>query len=183
MSKRKRGAADEEPAAPEHSKRTKKQKTSTTRTSRVAPTQPHTKGPVQTSANGRTEKLARKLAKREKEALKNPQRNESGHKDGSKAEDYNGNTGLVGMQERELLEHRQTAASKNRHESREQGQGGGQELTEKHKSKKKRRKDRTVESSEKKSREKAVDAAKWRVSDSLGGQMLDLDPIFSPDEK
>ena len=183
MSKRKLEAADEQSAAPEQSKRTKKQKTSTTRTSEAAPRQPNTKGSVQTSAHGRNEKLARKLAKREREALKDPQRNESEHKNGSKAGDYDGNTGLAGMQERELLEHRQITAPRNRHESREKAQEGGQKLTKKHKSKKKKRNDRTVESSGKKSREMAVDVATWKVSDSLGGQMLDVDLVFSPDEK
>ena len=183
MSKRKLEAADEQSAAPEQSKRTKKQKTNTTRTSEAAPRQHNAKGSVQTSAHGRNEKLARKLAKREREALKDPQRSESEHKNGSKAGDYNDNTGLVGIQERELLEHRQTAAPKNRHESREKAQEGGQKLTKKNKSKKKKRNDRTVESSGKKSRERAVDAATWKVSDSLGGQMLDVDLVFSPDEK
>ncbi len=60
---------------------------------------------------------------------------------------------------------------------------GGQILTTEHKSKKKKGKDRTVRRNGKKSKGKTVETATWKISDSLGGQMLDVDPVFSPDEK
>lgn len=56
-------------------------------------------------------------------------------------------------------------------------------MTTEHKSKKKKRKDRIVRRNGKKSKGKSVETATWKVSDSLGGQMLDVDPVFSPDEK
>ena len=69
------------------------------------------------------------------------------------------------------------------HESQEREKEGGQILTTEHKSKKKKGKDKTVRQNGKKSKGKTVETATWKVSDSVGGQMLDVDPVFSPDEK
>lgn len=131
----------------------------------------------------RNEKLARRLAKRNKEASEKPQQDESGRKDGIKTGDGDDNTGLVEKRERKSLEKGQFGPSRNRPESREIEKEGGQELTGKHKSNEEKRKDRTVRPKGKEIKEKAVETAMWKVSDSLGGQMLDVDPVFSPDEK
>lgn len=189
MSKRKRETANEESATREQSKKVKKQKTSTTRApqakapSTAAPTYTETEGSAPVPSDRTYAKLAGKLARREKEALQKPQRDESGRKDGIKTGEGDEDTELVEFRERKSLENGKSAASKNQHESQERGKEGGQVLTGEHKSKKDKPKDRTVRPNGKKNKGKAVETATWKVSDSLGGQMLDVDPVFSPDEK
>lgn len=175
MSKRKRETADEESGAPEQHKITKKRKTNTTKASKAVPKNPENEGSAQVDLDSRNAKLARKLAKRAKRAPKAQKRRESKHKIGFNTREYDGKTGVVGVQEGKHSEKERTAA--------ERGKEGGPRLTEKHKLKKEKRKDRTVQSSGKESKKKGVKVAKWNVSDPLGGQMLDVDPVFSPDEK
>ena len=182
MTKRKRETADEESAALNEQKIIKKQKTSTTRASKAASEPLDTEASAQVP-DRKKEKLTRRLAKREKKALKSTQRNESGRSDGIKTGEHDGNTVSSGIQERKPLEKGRAALSKKWHKSKEGGKEGGQNLTKKHRSKKEKRKDRNEHSSGKKSKERAVEMATWKVSDPLGGQMLDVDPIFSPDEK
>ena len=183
MSKRKLETADEESAAPEQYKRTKKRKTNTTRASKALPQRPEIKGLARGDLDRRSEKLARRLAKRENKAPEDQNRNESGRKDGVKTGDYDGSAGVVGLQETKPLEKGRTAALKNRHESRERGNEGSPKSEKKHKSKSEKRKDRIVQLSGKKGKEKDVGSATWNVSDPLGGQLLDVDPVFSLDEK
>lgn len=189
MPKRKRDAVDEESATPEQSKPVKKQKTDTTRPiqarvpSNVTTKHTETKGSTRVPPDRRNRKLARKRVKREKEALKNPPRDESGRKDGIKMGEDDDDTGLVEIREKKSLEKGQPAASRNQPESRKGKKEGGQKLTRKHKSKKEKRRDRNVGPNGQENREKAVETATWKVSDPSGGQMLDVDPAFSPDEK
>lgn len=188
MSKRKRETADEESATSELSKRIKKQKNT--------PRAPHAKAPsdaipkhtktqdfAQVPPDRSNDKLARKLAKQEKKALKKLQRDDLGPDDGTKTGEDHGDTGKLQGQVGESLEKGQMVGSGNRQKSREREREDGQKLTRKHKSKKDKRKDSTGRSSRKKDEETAVEAATWKVSDSVGGQMLDVDPVFSPDEK
>ena len=186
MTKRKRATADEESINREQSKKTKKQKTNTTFTPQVKGslntplkhTQPAES--VQGLHDKRSKKLARNIAKREKKGLAKARRDESVFKDGSKTGDADGNNGLVEYQDQKFVENGEAA---DRHESQEREEEGGQTLTNKHRSKKEKRKDRDVRSSGKKSRKKDIERATWTISDPLGGQMLDVDPVFSPDEQ
>lgn len=173
MSKRKRETANEESATPEQRKKVKNQKTNT-------PKDTETEGSAQAFPDRGSEKLARKLAKRERKAPEKQQRDETERKDGIKGD---GDTGYVQGQEQTLLENGRTAASRNRHEGPEREKDGGQKLRREQKSKKEKRKDRAVRTKGKKSKEKAVEKATWKVSDAFGGQMLDVDPVFSLDEK
>ncbi len=186
MAKRKRETADGESATPEQSKKIKKLKrgpTSTPQvkaTSNIAPKQSDIERSIQVSDSKRDEKRARRHARREKETLEKTQRDESGHIDGVKARADGGDTGSAEVQRPKLLGKSQT---RNRHKSRKREEEGGQELTGKHKSKRVRRNDKNERSNGKRRKEKDVVTAKWKVSDPLGGQMLDADPVFSPDEK
>ena len=190
MTKRKRETADEESIHREQSKKAKKQKTNTNITPQVKSSSntplkhTQTAKSVQALHDEGSKKLARKIAKREKRALAKAQRDESAFKDGSKTGDADGNNGLAEYQDRKSVGKGEAA---NRHESQEREEEGGQNLTNKHRSKKEKRKERGVRSSGKKSgkksRRKDVERATWTVSDPSGGQMLDVDPIFSPDEK
>ena len=188
MSKRKRETADEESATLEQPKKVKKQKTDTTKapqakaTSNAAPNRTETEVSVQIP-DQRNEKLALKLAKREKRALKKPRRDESGREDGIKTGEDGNDTAMVEIRERKSSEKEKTAVSRIRRESREREKEGGRKLTGKHKSMQEKRRDRTVGSNGHKSKERAAEPATWKVSDPLGGQMLDVDPVFSPDEK
>lgn len=175
MSKRKRETVEEESVAPEQHKRTKKRKTNTTKASKAVPKHPENEGSARVNLDIRSAKLPRRLVKREKRALRAQKRKGLGHKDGIKTGEYDGNTGVVGLQEGKHSEKELTAA--------ERGKEGGPRLTEKHKLKKEKRKDRTVQSRGKKGKKEGLEIRKWNVSDPLGGQMLDVDPVFSPDEK
>ena len=189
MSKRKRETADEEPLPSRQLKRANTQKTNTTRAPRAralsnaAPIHAETKGPTQLLADRKSGKLARKTAKREKRALEKPQRDRSRRKDGV-AKEGNGDAKLLETTERTLSERGQTAPSQIRDEGLEREKEGGQKLSGKHNTKKVKHKDKTVRPNGKKSKtEVAAETATWKVSDSVGGQMLDVDPVFSPDEK
>ena len=189
MSKRKRETADEESAAPRQPKKAKTRKTNTTRAPRAkalsnaAPNHAETKGPIELFANRKSEKLARKIAKREKGALEKPQRDRSRRKDGV-AKEGNDDAKLLETPARTLSERGQTTSSQIRHEGQQQEKEGGQKLSGKHNTKKVKHKDRTVRPNGKKIKiEVAAETATWKVSDSVGGQMLDVDPVFSPDEK
>lgn len=182
MSKRKREKADEESATTEQPKKVKKQRTNATRTpqaktpSDAAAKHIKTQESDQVPSDKRNEKLARKLAQREEKVLEKLQQDESGRKDGIKTGEDHEDTGLVQRQVRESFKRGQMATSRNPHKSRKREGEGGQNSGGKHK-------DRTVRSSGKKDEDKAVETATWKVSDSVGGQMLDVDPAFSPDEK
>lgn len=188
MTKRKRETADEESATLEQPKNGKKQRSDTTRapqgkaTSNVG-SQHGTEISAQVPPDRRTEKLARRLAKREAGALVKPRQGESGRKDGMKTREDDIDTESVNIRGGKSLEKGQITASRNRHGSREREQEGGQKLTAKHKSKIEKRRERTAGSRRRNNKEKAAETATWKVSDPLGGQMLDADPVFSPDEK
>lgn len=156
MTKRKRETADEESAVREQRKRAKTQK--------YPP----------------FSEIARRLAKQEREAFQRQQQAESGRGDGVEIGKKDGNSTLSKTNEKESPGKQQTIPLTDRHESPEHGGRGGQNMIRKHKPKKKS-KDRTVRSNEKKSKD--VDTAAWRLSEAVGGQMLDVDPVFSPDEK
>ncbi len=186
MAKRKRETADGESATSEHSKKIKKKKRDTTSTpqakatSKIVPKQFDIERSIQVSDSTRDEKHARRHAKREKKRLEKKQRDESGCNDGVKTRADRGDTGSAEIQRRKSLEKLQT---RNRQKSRKREEEGGQQLTGKHKSKGKRRKDKIERSNGKRRKEKDVVTVPWKVSDPLGGQMLDADPVFSPDEK
>ena len=182
MIKRKRETVDEELAFPERHRETKKQRTNTT-TSKAVPKHPESERSAQIQDDKRRKKLARKLAKREKKAQASQQRNELGRKDGIKAETHDGDTRMVGVQEKRLLKKGRAESSKNRHGNRERGKKDSPKSREKHKSKKEKRKEKTMQPSGKKGKKESIEIATWKVSDPLGGQMLDVDPVFSPDEK
>ena len=180
---------DEESAAPRPPKKAKTQKTNTARAPRAkalsnaAPNHAETKGPIETLASRKSEKLRRKIAKREKRALEKPQRGQSRHKDGV-AKKENGDAMLLETPERTLSERVQTTSSQIRHVGQQQGKEGDRKLSGKDGTKKVKHKHRTVRSNGKRSKtEVAAETVKWKVSDSVGGQMLDVDPVFSPDEK
>ena len=182
MSKRKRETVNEELASPERHRETKKQRTNTT-TSKAVPKHSETEGSAQVQVDRRKKKLARKLAKRERKAQESRQRNESGRKDGIKTGEHDGDTRMVGVQEKRLLKKGRTESSKNRNGNRERGKKDSPKSREKHKSKKEKRKEKTMQLSGKKSKKESIEIATWKVSDPLGGQMLDVDSVFSPDEK
>ena len=182
MSKRKRETADEELASRERHRETKKQRTNTA-TPKAVPKYPETEGSAQLKADRRKKKLARRLAKREKKAQWSQQRNESGRKDGIRTGEHDGDARMVEAQGKKLLKKGRTDSSKNRHGNQGSGKKDGPNLREKHKSKKQKHKEKNVQSSGKKSKKEAVETMTWKISGPLGGQMLDVDSVFSPDEK
>ena len=182
MSKRKRETADEELASPERHRESKKQRTNTT-TSKAVPKHPETEGSPQVQVDRRKKKIARKLAKRERKAQESQQRNESGRTDEIKTGEHDGDIRIVGVQEKRLLKKGRAESSKNRHGKQELGKKYGPKLREKQKSKKEKRKEKNVQSSGKKIKKEAVEITTWKISEPLGGQMLDIDSVFSPDEK
>ena len=185
MSKRKREKADEESITPEQSKRAKKQKTKATITPRAkaslnaAVKYTEGEGSVQALHDERGKEFARKIAKQEKKALARAQRDESRLKVGNKAVEADDNSGLAEGQDQRSVEKGQVG---NWNGSQEQAKEGGQSLTKKQRSKKEKRKDRNVRSSGKERKKKHVERATWKASDPVGGQMLDVDPVFSPDD-
>lgn len=186
MSKRKLETADEESATHEQPEKVKKQKTNTSQAkalSNITPKHTEVKVSAQVPPDQRNEKLARKLVKREKRALEKLRRDESGRKDGIKTREDDEGTELVEVRESKSSEKENTAASRNRHDSRKREKEGGQKLTGKHKSKTEKRRDKTASSNGHKNKENAAEPVTWKVSDPLGGQMLDVDPVFSVDEK
>lgn len=160
MIKRKHERVDEESVTPKQSKNYKKQKTNThaKAPSNAAPNGMEDVGFIPVPSNGENEKLVRKLAKREKRALEKSQRDESGRKNGFQAKEVDDDIRIFDKRERNGL-------------------------TGKHKSKKEKREGSTKQPKGKKSKGKAVESVTWEVSEPLGGQMLDVDPVFSPDEK
>ena len=189
MSKRKRVTPDEESAAPRQPKKTKTQNTNTARAPRArtlsnaAPDHAESKGPIEVLASKKSEKLRRKIAKQEKRALEKPQLDQSQLKDGV-AKEGNGEIMLLETPEGTLSKRVQTTSSQIRHEDQQRGKEGGRKWTGKDGKKRVKHKDRTVRSNGKKSKiEVAAGTVKWKVSDCVGGQMLDVDPVFSPDEK
>ena len=183
MSKRKRETADEELASPERHKETKKQRTNII-TSNAVQKHPEIEETARLQIDKKKKKLARKLArKREKKAQGSQQQDELGRKDGIKTGEHDGDTRMIGVQEKRLLKRERAESSKNRHGNQELGKKDGPKLREKHKSKKEKRKEKKVQSSGKESKKEAVDTTTWKISDPLGGQMLDVDSVFSPDEK
>ena len=180
---------DEESAAPRQPKKAKTRKTNTARAPRAkapsnaAPNHAETKGSIEILASRKSEKLRRKIAKREKRASEKRQRGQSRHKDGV-AKKENGDAMLLGTPEQKLSERVQLTSSQIRHEDQLQGKEGGRKLSGKDGTTKVKHKDRTMRSNGKRSKtEVAAETVKWKVSDSVGGQMLDVDPVFSPDEK
>ena len=187
MSKRKHETIDEELPSPERHRETKKQRTNS-KILKAVPKHPETEGSAQVQVDRKKKKVARKLAKRERRAQERQQRNESGRRDGTKTGEHGGDTQMAGMQEKALLKEGRAESSKNRHGNRERGKKDRPKSREKHKSKKEKRKEKAIQPSGKKSKNESVEnesveMAKWKVSDPLGGQMLDVDPVFSPDEK
>ena len=189
MSKRKRVTPDEESAAPRQSKKPKTQKTNTAKAPRAralsnaATNHAETKGPIEIPASRKSEKLRRKIAKREKGALNKPQRDQSRLKDGV-AKEGNGDAMLLETPEGTLSKKVQMTSSQIRHEDQQRGKEGCRKRSGKDGKKKVKHKDRTVRSNGKKSKiEVAAGTVKWKVSESVGGQILDVDPVFSPDEK
>lgn len=189
MAKRKRETADEEPATPEQRKHVKKQKTSKIRISQAtdasnaAPKYTESEGSAQLPPGRANEKHSRKLAKRERRTLEKSQRDGLERKDEIRTGEDDEDIRLVKIQRTKSLEKRHSAAALDRHVSRKREKDGGQTLTGKHKSKQEMRRDKTVRPKRKKSKEKDIETATWKVSEPLGGQMLDVDPVFSPDEK
>ena len=175
MSKRKLETVDEESTTPEQRRKSKKRKTN-------IPKHTNIEGPVQVSNDRRNEKLARKFAKREIQALEKQQRDEPGSQGGIKTGEGEDDTRSIKTQEK-LLEKGRTGAFSNRHGSSKREKEIGQKSTGEQKLKKEKLKDRTVRRNGKKSKEKGVKTVTWKVSDAFGGQMLDVDPVFSPDEK
>ena len=183
MSKRKFETADEDLSSPERHRETKKQRTNTT-TSKAVPKHPEVETSAQLQARRKRKKIvARKLAKQEKKAQGSQQRDESGRQDGTKTGEHGGDTRIAGVQEKALLKKERTGSSKNRHRDRERRRKDSQKPREKHKSKKEKRKEKAIQPSGQESKNESVEMATWKVSDPLGGQMLDVDPVFSPDEK
>ena len=182
MSKRKRDTTDEDVASPGRRRESKKQRMSTTK-SKTVPKHPETEGPAQFQIDRKKNRLARKLEKRERKAQRIQQRNESGREDKIKTREPNGVTRLVKKQERRLLKKGLAELSKTRHGDQELGKKDGSRLREKHKSKKEKRKEKNVLPSVKESKKEAAEIATWKTSDPVGGQMLDVDPVFSLDEK
>lgn len=190
MSKRKRETADEESATPGRRKKVKKQKTSKTRISQAkdasntSPKHVESEEYTQLPQDRDNKKHARKLANREKGALERSQRDGLERKDEIRTGEDDEDIRLVKIRETKSLEKGHSAAAPGRHESREREEEGGQKLTVKRKPKReKRSRDRTARSNGKKNKKKDIEIATWKVSDPLGGQMLDVDPVFSPDEK
>ena len=184
MPKRKRETADEQLASPERHRDAKKQRTNTTASKSVSK---HSEigGSAQAQAErNREKKLARKLAKREKKAQKIQQRNGLRPKDGVRKAEDNGDIRMVGVQEKRLPKKgRAQSSTKNGLGKQELGNKDGPLSREKRKEKKEKRKEKNEQSDGKKNKEEAVEIETWKISDPLEGQMLDLDPIFSPDEK
>lgn len=191
MAKRKRETADEESSTPQQRKNVKKQKTSKIRISQAkdaAPKHIGSKGSAQLPPVRANKNLAGKLTKREKRTLEKLQRGGSERKEEIKTAEDNEDIRLVKIRGTKLLEKGQSAAAPDRHVSRKREKAkrekeGGQTSTGKHKTKQEKRRDKTFRQTRKKSKEKDIETATWKVSDPLGGQMLDVDPIFSPDEK
>ena len=189
MLKRKLETEDEESATDEQPKKVKKQKTNTTAASQakalsnITPKYTEIKVSARVPLDQSNEQLARKLAKRERRALEKSQRDESGRKDRIKNGEDDEGTELVEVREKKSSGKGNTAALRNRHESRKREKEGGHKLTGKHKSKTEKRRDKIVDSNGQKNKEKSAEPVTWKVSDPLGGQMLDVDPVFSPDEK
>ena len=185
MSKRKRGTVDDESITPGKSNKAKKQKTNTTFTPQARDSSNATikhiesEGSVQVLHDGRSKTLDRKIAKQQRKALARAQQDESGFNDGSKTVEADGNNGLAEDQNQKSVGKEQAG---NRLESQKRAKGGGHNLTIKHESEKEKRKDGNIRSSGKKSKKNHVERATWKVSDPSGGQMLDVDPVFSPDE-
>ena len=186
MAKRKRETADEESATPEQQKHVKKQKTSNMRISQAkdaAPKHKGSEGSAQLPLGREDQEDSHKFAKRQRRALKKSQRDGLKRKDEIRTGEDDEDIRLVKTRGTKSLEKGHRAEAPNRHVSRKREKEGGQTLTGKHKSKKEKRRDKTVRPNEKKSKRKDIETATWKVSDPLGGQMLDVDPVFSPDEK
>ena len=187
MAKRKRETADEELATRDQRKTVKKQKTKDTTASQAKASSKISQKNTQTEkstlpfSDRSDEKLARRLAKREKKAFRIQQRGELGRGDGIQIGKKEGNTNSSKTNERKRFGKQHIITSTEGHESPEQGERGGQNMIRKHKSKKKKSKDRTVGSNDKKSKD--LETVAWKLTDAVGGQMLDVDPVFSPDEK
>ena len=183
MSKRKRETADEQLAFPERHRDAKKQRTKTT-ASKAVSKHPETEGSAQVQDDRKRKKIiALRLAKRKRKAQKSQQRNELRRKDGVKKGEHDGDTRMVGVQEKRLPKKNRAESSKNGFGNQELGNKDGPQSRKKHKSKKEKRKEKNVQSDGKKSKKEAVEIETWKISDPLGGQMLDLDSVFSPDEK
>lgn len=180
--------ADEESATLEQRKKAKKQKTSKIRISQAkeasnaASNHLESEGSFQLAPNSENDKLARRLAKRNRRALEKLQRAGLEH-DKIRTREDKKDLRPVKIQGTKSLKKRNSAAAPNRHESREREKEGGQRLNGKHKSKQEDRRDETVQPKGKKSKANDLDTATWKVSEPVGGQMLDVDPVFSPDEK
>ena len=189
MAKRKRETAEEGSATPEQRKLVKKQKTSKIRISQAkdasnaAPKHIESEGSAQLPPARENKEDARKLAKRERRALEKSQREGLERKDEIRIGEDDEVIRLVKIRGTKSLEKGHSAAAPDRHVSRKREKGGGQTLTGKHKSKQEMRRNKTVRPKRKKSKEKDIETAVWKVSDPLGGQMLDVDPVFSPDEE
>ena len=75
--------------------------------------------------------------------------------------------------------------TKNSEERKEHGKGRRQKKTleeQKQHDKRRRRKKKSEEQKEQDKRRRQ-EGLKWTISKAIGGQMLDLDPLFSPDEE
>ena len=185
MFKRKRDTVEEESADPKVSQQVKKQRTSTSTpqakaASVAAPTYNEHEESVEIFQDRESRKRARTLAKRERKALRKKKLNELGPEDGTKTQGNDDADRSGGKQRIKSLEKRR---KENRRESREAEQEGGQKFIKKGQSKKEGRKVRIKQSDTKKGGNQLVKTADWKLSDPLGGQMLDVDPVFSPDEK
>lgn len=189
MTKRKRDAEDEESAILEQRKKVKKQKTSKITISQAkdllnaAPNHLESGRSTQLPPKSEIDKEARRLAKRERRVLGKSQRVKLERKDELRTGQDGEDTQLVKKRGTQSLGKGHSSAAPDRHKSQEREKEGGQTLKRKHKSKEEKRTTLNVQPNGKKSKEKDVETAPWKVSKPLGGQMLDVDPVFSPDEK
>ena len=189
MTKRKRETADEESATFEERTEFKKRKTSKIRLPQAKdplnapPNHLGSEGSTQLPPNSEIDRNARRLAKRERRAQGKLQRAGLERKDEARAGEDDKDTRLVKIRGTKSLKERQSVKAPGQHESRKREKEGGQTLRGKHKSKQEERRDKIIQTNGKKRKEKDIDTATWRVSNALGGHMLDVDPVFSPDEK
>lgn len=184
MFKRKRDTVEEESAHPKVSQQVKKQRTNTSTpqakaTSIVAPNYNEHEESIEIFHNRESEKRARRLAKRERKALRKKKLDRLGP-DGTKTQ---GNDDAHRPGKEQKVKSVGKRRKEHRRESQEAEQEGGQISVKKGQSRKEGRKDRNKQSDIKKGGNQLFKTAYWKLSDPFGGQMLDVDPIFSQDEK
>ena len=146
----------------------------------IANGHPENKRYLQAHTNKKKEKRVNRLGKRGTKISKESRREESASKNGIKTVVDDGNVVLTKTEKTQLSE---KLRKEKRHESRQLREEGVQVSIGRHQSKKGRRRDRSARSDGKQGKRQSVETATWKISDPVGGQMLDMDPVFSPDEK